>query len=220
VSDVERWLSRWAPLASIPAAVLLIVAISSGGNNSPNNNATAAQVVRYYTTHASGQKVSAITGTLAFVFLMFFMIALSGRVRARGAGGWLANGVVAGAALAVMGFLPLLTFSFILGNDIRFMRPATAQTLNILNDDYFLPTVAGFVILGIVAGLAVIVSRAPARWMGWVLFAVGVLAAVPPLSFFAFMAIFLWALIAGIWLVVKDRAPVQAEPREPSLTAA
>jgi hypothetical protein len=217
---VERWLSRWAPLASIAAAVLLIVAISSGGNSSPGNNATAAQVVRYYTAHASGQKVSAITGTLAFVFLMFFMIALSGRVRARGAGGWLANGVVAGGALAVVGFLPLLTFSFILGNDIRFMRPATAQTLNILNNDFFLPTVAGFVVLGIVAGLAVVVSRAPSRWMGWVLFAFGVLAAVPPLSFFAFLAIFLWALVAGIWLVVKDRAPVQAEPREPSLTAA
>ena len=217
---MERWLSRWAPLASIPAAVLLIVAISSGGNSSPGNNATAAQVVRYYTAHASGQKVSAITGTLAFVFLMFFMIALSGRVRARGVGGWLANGVVAGAALAVVGFLPLLTFSFILGNDIKFMRPATAQTLNILNNDFFLPTVAGFVVLGIVAGLAVVVSRAPARWMGWVLFAFGVAAAVPPLSFFAFLAIFLWALVAGIWLVVKDRAPVQAEPREPSLTAA
>lgn len=220
MSDVERWLSRWAPLASIPAAVLLIVAISSGGNNSPGNKATAAQVVRFYTAHASGQKVSAITGTLAFVFLMFFMIALSGRVRARGAGGWLANGVVAGAALAVVGFLPLLTFSFILGNDIKFMRPATAQTFNILNNDFFLPTVAGFVVLGIVAGLAVVVSRAPARWMGWVLFAFGVVAAVPPLSFFAFLAIFLWALVAGIWLVVKDRAPVQAEPREPSLTAA
>lgn len=216
---MERWLSRWAPLASIPAGVLLILAIGAGGGgSSPDNNATAAQVVRYYTTHASGQKTSAILGTLAFVFLMFFMVALSGRVRAAGAGGWLANGLVAGAALATVGFLPFLTFSYILGHDIRYMRPATAQTLNMLNNDYFLPAVAGFVVLGIVAGLAVVVSRAPARWMGWVLFAFGIAAAVPPISWFAFLAMFVWALVAGIWLTVRVRTPAPAEQPEPSLT--
>jgi hypothetical protein len=217
---VERWLIRWAPLASILAAVLLAVAFFSGNGSSPDNNAPAAQVVRYYTTHSSGQKASAITGTLAFVFLMFFALALSSRIRASGAGSWLANGVVVGAALATVGFLPFLTFSFILGNDIKFMRPATAQTLNIVDNDYFLPAMAGFVVFGVVAGLAVAVSRAPARWMGWVLFALGIVAAVPPLAFWAFVIVFLWALVAGIWLVVKDRAPVQAGQPEPSLTPA
>ena len=58
--------------------------------------------------------------------------------------------------------------------------------------------VAGFATFGIVTGLAVVVSRAPARWMGWVLVALGVAAAVPPIAFFAFLATFLCALVAGI----------------------
>jgi hypothetical protein len=112
---MERWLSRWAPLASIPAAALIVVANFAGGGNSPNDNAPVAQVVKYYTAHAAGQKVSALAGALGLVFLVFFAMALAGRVRAGGAGGWLASGVIGGAVLAAVGFLPLLTFSFILG---------------------------------------------------------------------------------------------------------
>ena len=217
---MERWLSRWAPLASVPAAALIVVAFASGSGSSPNNHAPVAQIVRYYTAHATGQKVSALTGTLAFVFFVFFAVALSGRVRAGRTGVWLGNGAVAGAVFAAVGFLPFLTFSFILGNDITFMLPSTAQTLNVLNNDYFLPVVAGFAVFGVVAGLAVVVSRAPARWMGWVLVAFGVAAAIPPISFFAFLATFLWALVAGIWLAVRAAPRVTADQPEPSLAAA
>lgn len=220
MSYVERWLSRWAPLASVPAAALIIVAFASGNGSSPNNNAPVAQIVRFYSAHGTGQKVSALTGALAFVFFVFFAVALSGRVRGTGDRGWLANGVVGGAVFAAVGFLPFLTFSFILGNDIKFMLPSTAQTFNVLNNDYFLPVVAGFATFGIVTGLAVVVSKAPARWMGWVLVAVGVAAAVPPIAFFAFLATFLWALVAGIWLAVQAKPRVPADQPEPSLTAA
>jgi hypothetical protein len=220
VSYMERWLSRWAPLASIPAAALIVVAFFAGGSNSPDDNAPVAQVVRYYTAHASGQKVSALAGALGLVFLVFFAVALAGRVRAGGAGGWLASGVIGGAVLAVIGFLPLLTFSFILGNDIKFLQPAATQALNVLDNDYFLPAIGGFVVFGVVGGLAVAVSKAPARWMGWVLFGLGVLSAVPATSFWAFLAIFLWALVAGIWLAAQRPAGVPARERDVSLAAA
>jgi hypothetical protein len=217
---MERWLSRWAPLASVPAAALIVVAIFAGGGNSPNNNASVAQVVKYYTAHATGQKVSALAGALGLVFLVFFAVALAGRVRASGAGGWLASGVIGGAVLAVVGFLPLLTFSFILGNDIKFLQPAAAQALNVLENDYFLPTIAGFVVFGILAGLAVAVSRAPARSMGWVLFGLGIVSAVPPISFWAFLAMFLWTLVAGIWLAAQRPAQAPKRERDVSLAAA
>jgi len=217
---VERWLSRWAPLASIPAAALIVVAIFAGGGNSPNNNASAAQVVRFYTVHATGQKVSAVIGALGLVFLVFFAVALAGRVRTVGAGGWLASGVIGGAVLIAVGYLSLLTFSFILGDDIKFLQPAATQALNVLENDFFLPAVAGTTVFGIVGGLAVAVSKAPARSMGWLLFAFGVLSVVPPLSWFAFLATFLWALVAGIWLAAQRPAPVPARERDVSLAAA
>jgi hypothetical protein len=95
-------------------------------------------------------------------------------MRASGAAGWLANGVIGGAVAAMVGFLSLLAFGFILADDINFLSPGSVQTLNVLDNDFFVPAVAGFVVFGVVTGLAVVVSKAPARWMGWVLFAFGV----------------------------------------------
>ncbi len=179
-----------------------------------------ARVVKYYTAHASAMKVSALTGTLGLVFLVFFAVALSGRVRAGGAAGWLANGVAGGAVLAAAGLLPLIALSFALGDDITFLQPAATQALNVLQNDLFLPADAGFAVFGIVGGLAVAVSKVPARWMGWVLFALGLLSAVPPVSFQAFLVIFLWALVAGIWLAVQRPTPTPARERDANLAGA
>jgi hypothetical protein len=217
---VERWLSGWAPLASVLPVALVLVAISSGGSNSPNDNAPAAQVVRYYTAHAAGQKVSAVAGSLGLVFFVFFAAALAGRVRAGGAPQWLASGVVGGAVAAMVGFVSLLTFQFILAEDVKFLSPGSVQTLNVLDNDFFLPVIVGFVVFGVMAGLAVAVSKAPARWMGWVLFALGILCAVPPLSWFAFLATFLWSLVAGIWLTAQKPAQVPSSEPDVTLTAA
>jgi hypothetical protein len=213
---MERWLSKWAPLASVPAAALIIVSAFAGGD-SPSDNAPVTQVVRFYAGHAAGQRVSALAGALALVFLVFFAVALSGRVRAGGASRWLATGVTGGAILMAAGSLPLLAFSFILGGDIKFLLPASAQALNVLGNDYFLPVAAGAVVFGVVTGLAVAASGTPARWLGWALFALGVVAAVPPLWFWAFLFMFLWALIAGIWLAAQQTS--RTIPGEPDLSS-
>jgi hypothetical protein len=46
-----------------------------------------------------------------------------------------------------------------------------------------------------------------------VLFAAGVVALVPPIAWFAMLAMELWVLVAGIWLVVQGPPAIeQAEP--------
>lgn len=214
---MERWLSRWAPLSGAVAGILVAVSIFSG-SNTPDNNAPPGQVARFYLQHATGQKVSAIAGILGMAFLVLFAVAMAGRVRAGRDGGWLANGAIGGAAFAAAAFAPVVAFSWILASDIKFLTPSTVQTLNVLQNDLFLPAIAGFFVFGVVGGLAVVVSKTPARWMGWVLFVFGIGAAVPPVSWFALLGTFLWVLVAGIWLAVQGTP--QVRPSEPAVSLA
>lgn len=213
---MERWLSRWAPLSGAVAGILVAVSIFSG-SNTPNNNASPAQVARFYLQHATGQKASAIAGILGMAFLVMFAVAMAGRVRAGHGGGWLANGAIGGAAFAAAAFAPVIAFSWILASDIKFLAASTVQTLNVLQNDLFLPAIAGFFVFGVVGGLAAVVNKAPARWMGWVLFGFGVAVAVPPISFFALLAIFLWVLVAGAWLAIQPPPQVRQSDRDLSL---
>jgi len=214
---VERWLSRWGPLSGAVAGILIAVSIFSG-SNTPNNNAPAGQVARFYLQHATGQKASAIAGILGMAFLVLFAVAMAGRVRAGHAGGgWLANGAIGGAAFAAATFAPVIAFSWILASDIKFLTASTVQTLNVLQNDLFLPAIAGFFVFGVVGGLAAVVSKATVRWMGWVLFVFGIGAAVPPLSWFALLGIFLWVLVAGVWLAVQGTPRVRQSEPEVSL---
>ena len=216
---MERWLSRWAPLSGTVAGVLVAVSFLSG-NGSVDNNATAAQVFRFYQQHATGQKVSAICGTLGAAFLVFFAVAMASRIRAAGGSSWLAGGAIGGAVFAALGLVPLFAFSLILASDVKFLTASSAQTLNVLDNDFFLPLVAGFFVFGVLAGLAAVVGRTPARWMGWVLFAFGILCAVPPISWFAFLATFLWVLVAGTWMAMQTPTQVAESARDVSLAHA
>jgi hypothetical protein len=217
VGQVERWLGKWAPVSGVAAGILLAVAVLGNGSP-PGNSARAGQVFAFYLHNAAIQQAVAICGMLGMAFFVLFAVALAGRVRACGTGGWLAYGTVAAAVFAAAGALSLLAFIWILASDIRFLAPSAAQTLNVLANDFFLPSVAGFFVFGVVAGLAAAVSRIPVRWMGPVLIVFGIAAVVPPVTFFAVLAIFLWVLSAGIWLVAQG--PPDVTGRAPDIRLA
>jgi hypothetical protein len=48
------------------------------------------------------------------------------------------------------------------------------------------------------------------------LVALGIICVVPPIVFFAILAVFVWSLVAGIWLAVQE--PAQGPAREPDVT--
>ena len=72
---------------------------------------------------------------------------------------------------AAIGLTCLLGFDLVLALDTKDLTPASAQTLNLLQNDFFLPVVLGFALFGILGGLAVVAGRILPVWMGWVLFA-------------------------------------------------
>jgi hypothetical protein len=61
----------------------------------------------------------------------------------------------------------------------------------------------------------VVVGRILPKWMGWVMFVFGL---AGPAGFFGVLAVILWVLVAGIWMVrqgppVPDGAALRAEDR-------
>ncbi len=102
---------------------------------------------------------------------------------------WLATGTLGGAVAAAIGLTCLVGFDLILSLDAKDLTAASAQTLNMLENDFFLPVVLGFALFGILGGLTVVAGRILPRWMGWVLFAAGIVALVPPIAWFAMLAV-------------------------------
>jgi hypothetical protein len=197
----------------VVAAILLVVAFFSGGST-PNTNASPASVISYFARNGSAAKASALIGAFALIFLVLFAVALASRMR--GGTAWLANGMVAGAVFGAAGVAALFSVQYVLGDNAGNMNAGSASALNLLDNDLFLPAAAGMCVFGVVGGLAVVASRAPARWMGWVLVVIGACCA-SPLLFFALLVIAAWMLVAGIWLTLRGVPQVREDEPEVSL---
>jgi hypothetical protein len=199
----------------------MFVASFVTGSSTPNSDQSGAQVISFYTTHHTSQILSSLFAGLAMAFLVAFAVALAGRVR-RGER-WTAIGPVAGAVCLGVGLTSTLGFNMVLALDTSHLTTASAQTLNLLQNDFFLPIDLGVVLFGILGGLSMVAGRMLPAAMGWVLVAVGVVALVPPIAWFALLGTLLWVLIAGIWLTVQKppavaREAVAASEQVPSLT--
>jgi hypothetical protein len=217
---MTAWLTRWGPLAGALSGIMFIVSFITGPST-PDSNQTGAQVISWYTAHHTGRILSDLLAALAMVLLIVFAVALAGRVR-RGEK-WVAVGPVAGALGLGIGLAVALSFDLVLALDTKYFTDSSAQTLNLLQNDFFLPIALGVALFGILGGLSMVAGRMLPVAMGWVLFAVGIVALVPPLSWFALLAVMLWVLIAGIWMTVRKPAAVQpasvaASEQVPSLT--
>jgi hypothetical protein len=206
---MAAWLSKWGPLAGVLSALLFVVSFITG-SSTPDSNQTGAQVISWYTAHHSGRILSDGLGGLAMFFLIMFAAVLALRVR-RGER-WIAVGPLAGALSLGLGLAAVLGFDLVLATDTKNLTTASAQTLNMLQNDFFLPLVLGVAVFGVLCGLAVVAGRILPAAMGWVLFAVGIIALVPPAAWFCLLGTMLWVLIAGIWMTVKRPAAVQPEP--------
>ncbi len=168
-------------------------------------------MIRWYTANHGRATLGDLLVGLAMFFLVVFAAALVRHVR-RG-DRWIATGALGGAVVAAVGLTALLGFDLVLATDTKDLTSTSAQTLILLENDFFLPAVIGFGLFGVLGGLAVVAGRILPVWMGWVLFAIGIAALVPPISWFAMLATALWVLIAGIWMVVQGPPAVaRAEP--------
>jgi hypothetical protein len=206
-------ITRLGPLTGVLFAVLTLVAIFSGGET-PDTDASPIKVLSYYTLHSSKVETSAVLFAFAFLFAVFWAGALAGFLRRTGGADGLASLVVAGAVLMAVGAGVLAAIEYGLAHEIHRVGPQTAQTLNILDNVLFLPLVIGGSVFGLASGLAILGGADLPAWLGWVAIVLGIVAAIPPIGFFALLVLIVWTLVASILIFLRsaEGEPTRAAP--------
>jgi len=211
----SRW-ERLAPLTGV-VAVVIIVAVFSIGGSTPDEHDSASKVWAYYSRHHDKQTALAFILAIALPFLVFFASTLRHELRRAGGTGQLATAAFGGGVLAAAGFGLLATVHIALSSaGERVVTQGTVQTLNVLDNNDFVPAVAGVALLVLAAGLSVVRHGGLPRWLGWVAIVLGI-AAFTPAGFIAFLAGGVWIIVVSILFTIARHStggptPAVAEP--------
>jgi hypothetical protein len=209
-------LERFAPLTGVAFLILAVVAFVIPGDT-PSSDDSTAKVVAYWKDNDTEQMISATLVALAALALIWFGGSLRRViVRAEGGDGRLAALAFAGTVVAGVGLLAFASFAFVAADTVGDVPGQVTQTLGILSDEFFFPLAAGFVLMLLASGLAIVRTAVLPAWLGWLAILLAI-AGITPIGFFAFLAAIL--LIAGLGVVFFLRADVgPAAPAHPGST--
>ena len=205
----SNW-DRLAPLTGVAFFVIVVVGFLIGGDT-PGAHDSAIKAEAFYAKHRDQQMWAAFLVMWGTAFLPFFMSTLKRALDWSGGTGRLANACFAGGIIYTGGFFLLSTVHLALADGAGKTTPQVTQTLNVLDNNDFIPVGAGLGILLISAGLAVVRYRALPAWLGWSALVLGI-ASFTPAGFFAFILGGVWILVTSIVMYMRGeptRAPQQ-----------
>jgi len=209
----SRW-ERLAPLTGV-VAVVIIIAVFSIGGSTPDEHDSASTVWAYYSRHHDKQTALAFILAIALPFLVFFASTLRHELRRAGGTGQLSTAAFGGGVLAAAGFGLLATVHIALSSaGERVVTQGTVQTLNVLDNNDFVPAVAGVALLVLAAGLSVVRHGGLPRWLGWVAIVLGI-AAFTPAGFIAFLAGGVWIIVVSILFTIARHSAEGPRPAVP-----
>lgn len=198
-------LSRFAPLTGVAFAVLSAVTIAITPS-SPSAHATGVRVISFYEAHRSVERVSIILSVFALAFFMFFATSFRSYLRTTRSVEGLAALVLAGAALLVVGLTISGGFAYALADAPGRLAPATAQTLNLLDEDVFFTMAVGVGLFALASALAILRGAPLPNWLGWVAIVIGVVSFTPAFGL-SLLALSIWVLIVSIVIYTRARQP-------------
>jgi hypothetical protein len=198
-----RFWSRLGVLGGVYAVLFVIANIFLGA---PGTGTAGAAVVTYYHDHRTTETVGVFAVAFAVVALTFFLASLRRTLSATDEGRYLANVVTAGGAVYATGLMIMTSLTVALVDAANNNMPGTAQTLNVLSSDLWLPVVLGLALLGLGTGVSALRSATLPKWLGWASVAFGLLALAGPAGGIAFLIAPAWALVIGIVIMRSSRA--------------
>ena len=171
-------------------------------------------MIAYYGTHRSEVETSSILFALAFLFVVLFAGALRSYMRRTPAAEGLAAIVLAGGVLMAAGALIGTGVEYGLAHNLNRLTPATAQTMNVLGNEVFLPIIGGAFLFAIASGLAILRGVHLPRWLGWVSIVLAIVVLIPPLSFPALLVFAIWSVIVSILIYRRTGSAASAPPAD------
>lgn len=205
--------TRLAPLTGVLFAIVTLVAFISGGET-PESDASPVKVIAYYAVHKSSIETSAVLFLFAFLFALFWAGALANHLREAGAASGLTGLIIGGGVLMAAGAGILGGVEYGLAHNLHILGPQSVQTLNILDNQLFLPLIVGGCVFALASGFAILTTSTLPAWLGWVALVLGVVSAIPPVGFFALLVFVVWSLVVSIMIYMRsgDSETAQAAP--------
>jgi hypothetical protein len=200
----------WAPLTGVALIVVAILGFAIGGEP-PGADSSAEEIVDFYVDNDSSVMFGAALEGLAATLLIFFAGFLRKVLRAaEGEGHMLSAVAMAGATVIAVGLAFDATLSFALAETAEDIEPASAQTLQALWDNDFMPLAVGFQVFLLASGISILRHAALPQWLGWVAIVLGVIA-ITPIGFVAAGLAAIWILIVSVISILRLRsAPATA----------
>jgi hypothetical protein len=208
-SNSRLW--QWLGGMGVAFTVLFIVA-NVLLDGTPSIKASPIKIISYYSAHKASITAGVFVVAFAALAFAFFLIALRRALSSLDSGSdYLSVAILIGGAVYLGGLLLTGVLSISLIDAAHYHLQGVAQTLNLLDNDDWLPVVVGLSIVALATGMAAIRSQALPRWLSWASVVLGVLAVSGPIGGIAFLLAPVWTLAVGIVLI--RRSSPDADPR-------
>jgi hypothetical protein len=195
--------ARLAPLTGV-AFVPLVIAAQVLEGNPPDVDAPTGEVVTFWTEHKTEMTISAILGGLAAFFLVWFAASLRATLRrAEREPGRVSAITFAGFVMFALGATMFDGFKLVAAETAGDVPGAMTQTLFALQQEFFVPFMAGFFLAFLASAVVILRHGTLPRWLGFVAIPIPFLL-LTPAGFVAFIAGAAWILIVSVLLFVRE----------------
>jgi hypothetical protein len=206
--DSREWLVPL--LTGLGFVVLLIVSFAIGGEPKDADN-PPSEVAQWYQDNKDAAMIGAFIGTVAAVPLIFFGAYL--RKVLEPAGAMLSILPVIGVAIVGVGAAIDNMLLFAAAEAADTIPAEEVHVIQAIWDHDFLPFFLGIMVFNWSVGIAVLLSGALPKWMGWLAIVGGVISLAGPIGFIGAFVALIWVVIASIMLSMRARSrPAQPTP--------
>lgn len=205
-------LDRAFALTGVAFVVGTVVVFIVAGS-SPDSHDSASKVVSFYAKHHSRLNTAGYLLAIPAGLLALFTGALRQRLR-RTDGGSIAatTAAIAGGTIAAVGLMIFGGASVAISDASGHVGASSMQTLNVLQDNSFIPAIGGFGVFLLASGIAIHQTRALPRWLAYPAMVLGVLT-FTPIGWFAFLLGGIWTAVVSVTMAVRPAAPASVEPK-------